>query len=80
MRAAMVKRVSRGPRVYYARDPLWSNVAAMRAGRLHLSPGVPFGWADLPPSINRLIGLRWPACALYPSDSPEDLHGAVQDF
>jgi iron complex transport system substrate-binding protein len=63
-----------------SRDPLWSNVAAVRAGRVHLSPGVPFGWVDFPPSINRLIGLRWLARALYPQEFPEDLRGAVRDF
>jgi iron complex transport system substrate-binding protein len=62
------------------RDPLWSSVAAVRAGRVHLAPGLPFGWVDFPPSINRLIGLRWLARALYPREFPEDLRGAVRDF
>ena len=28
-------------------------------GRVHLSPKLPFGWVDFPPSVNRLIGLWW---------------------
>ena len=37
-------------------DPVWSSVAAVRSGRVHLSPKMPFGWVDFPPSVNRLIG------------------------
>ena len=40
-------------------DPVWAAVAAVRAGRVHLSPKLPFGWVDFPPSVNRLIGLWW---------------------
>jgi iron complex transport system substrate-binding protein len=35
---------------------VWASVAAVRAGRVHLSPKMPFGWVDFPPSVNRLIG------------------------
>ena len=40
-------------------DPAWAPVKAVRAGRVHLSPKLPFGWVDFPPSVNRLIGLWW---------------------
>jgi iron complex transport system substrate-binding protein len=40
-------------------DPMWRAVTAIRERRVHLAPAVPFGWIDFPPSINRLIGLRW---------------------
>src|SRR5688572_26561107 len=38
-------------------DPTWSAVKAVRDGRVHLSPKLPFGWVDFPPGVNRLIGL-----------------------
>ncbi len=41
------------------RDPLWQAVPAARAGRIVLLPGLPFGWMDFPPSVNRLLGLVW---------------------
>ena len=62
------------------RDPLWRAVAAVRSGRIHLAPAVPFGWIDFPPSVNRLIGLRWLARVLYPDVFPEDLRPVVRDF
>jgi iron complex transport system substrate-binding protein len=38
-------------------DPSWAPVKAVRDNRVHLSPKMPFGWVDFPPSVNRLIGL-----------------------
>lgn len=60
--------------------PIWSAMPAVRAGRLYLSPALPFGWIDFPPSLNRLIGLRWLARVLYPDAFPEDLRPIVRDF
>lgn len=62
------------------RDPLWRGVAALRTGRIHLSPPHPFGWIDFPPGPNRLIGVRWLARVLYPEAFPEDLREAVAAF
>lgn len=62
------------------RDPLWREIAAVKSGRVYLAPNAPFGWIDFPPSINRLIGLRWLCRVLYPEAFPEDLRPAVRDF
>jgi iron complex transport system substrate-binding protein len=61
-------------------DPAWAPVAAVRARRVHLSPKLPFGWIDFPPTVNRLIGLWWLAKILYPDLFPEDLRGLTRDF
>jgi iron complex transport system substrate-binding protein len=61
-------------------DPLWSAVKAVRDGRVHLSPKMPFGWVDFPPSVNRLIGLWWLAKIIYPGFFPEDLRALTRDF
>lgn len=60
--------------------PTWRELPAIKAGRFHLAPNVPFGWIDFPPSVNRLIGLRWLARILYPAVFPEDLRPIVRDF
>lgn len=62
------------------RHPVWRGMRAIRSGRLYLAPGLPFGWIDFPPSLNRLIGLRWLARVLYPEVFPEDLRPIVRDF
>ena len=61
-------------------DPGWAAVAAVRAGRVHLSPKLPFGWVDFPPCVNRLIGLWWLAKILYPDTFPEDLRALTHEF
>jgi iron complex transport system substrate-binding protein len=61
-------------------DPQWTPVAAVRAERVHLSPRLPFGWVDFPPSVNRLIGLWWLAKVLYPEHFPEDMRALTRDF
>jgi len=63
-----------------ARDPAWAPIAAVRAGRVHLAPRLPFGWVDLPPSVNRLIGLWWLGKMLYPDLFAEDLRPLTRDF
>ncbi len=60
--------------------PLWSTLPAIRKGHLYLAPGVPFGWIDFPPSLNRLLGLYWLGKVIYPDLFPEDLQSRVRDF
>jgi len=62
------------------RDPQWAQVEALRAGRVHLSPKLPFGWVDFPPSVNRLIGLWWLAKIFYPDHFDEDMRELTRDF
>jgi iron complex transport system substrate-binding protein len=54
-------------------DPALASLNAVRDGRVHLSPKMPFGWVDFPPSVNRLIGLWWLGKILYPDKFPEDI-------
>lgn len=61
-------------------DPRWAGVSAVRAGRTHLAPKLPFGWVDFPPGVNRLVGARWLASVLYPDRFPEDIRPLVKDF
>jgi iron complex transport system substrate-binding protein len=61
-------------------DPAWASIKAVRDNRVHLSPKMPFGWVDFPPSVNRLIGLRWLAKILYPDKFPEDMRVLTRDF
>lgn len=61
-------------------DPAWAEVRAVRDGRIHLSPKLPFGWVDFPPSVNRMIGLWWLAKILYPQQFPEDIRPLAREF
>ena len=61
-------------------DPSWASMNAVRNRRVHLSPKIPFGWVDFPPSVNRLIGLWWLAKILYPDRFQEDMRALTRDF
>jgi iron complex transport system substrate-binding protein len=61
-------------------DRAWAPVSAVKSRRVHLSPKLPFGWVDFPPSVNRLIGLWWLAKILYPELFPENLRALTRDF
>jgi iron complex transport system substrate-binding protein len=61
-------------------DRDWRPVVAVRDRRVFLAPLAPFPWIDFPPSINRLIGLKWLGSLLYPEEFRGDLRAEVRDF
>lgn len=61
-------------------DPLWRGIAAVRHGRVYLAPVLPFGWFDRPPSVNRLIGVKWLLSVLYPGHVTIDLRQEAREF
>jgi iron complex transport system substrate-binding protein len=61
-------------------DPVWKSVRAVRDGRVYLVPQAPFPWVDFPPSVNRLIGLKWLGRIFYPEQFPEDLRQETRAF
>jgi len=63
-----------------AQSPLWRNVSAVKNGRVHLSPKLPFGWVDFPPSVNRLPGLWWIGAKVFPERFRENLGEVARDF
>jgi iron complex transport system substrate-binding protein len=70
-------------RNFYAQvfdNPLWSGIKAVREGRVYLSPTAPFGWIDRPPSLNRLMGLKWLAGLFYPEQWDADLREEARAF
>lgn len=61
-------------------DPLWAGVTAVKRGQVYLSPTAPFGWIDRPPSLNRMMGIRWLAGLFYPGRLGTDLRTQARDF
>ncbi len=61
-------------------DARWRDVRAVRDGRVYAVPQLPFPWVDFPPSVNRLIGLKWLGRVLYPEHFPEDLRAEARAF
>ena len=61
-------------------DPLWAGIKAVRDKRVYLAPTAPFGWIDRPPSLNRVIGLKWLAGLFYPDKLRQDLRATTHSF
>ncbi|HYZ27086.1 MAG TPA: iron ABC transporter substrate-binding protein, partial [Geminicoccaceae bacterium] len=61
-------------------DFYWQGVDAVAKERVYLSPTAPFGWIDRPPSLNRMIGLKWLAGLFYPEHVNQDLREVTRSF
>ena len=62
--------------LYAPRD----QVRAVAENKVYLAPSLPWGWIDAPPSINRLIGLRWLLKTFYPTEAGIDLRTDTRFF
>jgi len=58
----------------------WADVEAVRRDRMFVSPRLPYGWVDAPPSLNRLIGLQWLTRIFFPEAAASDIWREAADF
>ncbi len=63
-----------------ADDKNWSGVKAIQEGKYYEIPSEPYNWLTEPPSVNRIIGVRWLGNLLYPERYPYDMIKETKDF
>jgi iron complex transport system substrate-binding protein len=81
VRASMEQVIIADPEIILTWDrTLWTGVRAVREARVYLAPTAPFGWIDRPPSLNRVIGLKWLVGLFYPDKFTADLRETTRDF
>ena len=62
-------------------DPSWKGIKAVKEGKVYLIPTEPFSFIDSPPSVNRIIGIYWFGCLIYPEIYSEiDLKEEMKEF
>ena len=61
-------------------DPAWSRIRAVRNREVYETPQYPFCWIDRPPSVNRIIGIKWLANIFYPDLFHYDLRKETRQF
>jgi iron complex transport system substrate-binding protein len=58
----------------------WRDVDAVRKKRIFVSPRLPYGWVDEPPSLNRILGLVWLEHVFFSQHFPGDMRAESRDF
>lgn len=61
-------------------DPNWKELRAVRSYQVYVVPDNPFCWFDRPPSVNRIIGLKWLGNLLYPEVFDFDMVSEAREF
>jgi iron complex transport system substrate-binding protein len=61
-------------------DDLWKRLDAVKNHRVYQIPNTPFNWVDRPPSVSRILGLRWAFWCLYPKKVDYDMAEETQKF
>lgn len=68
---------------YYSKmltDSKWESIAAIKNKKVYAVPSGPFNWFDRPPSVNRIIGLKWLGNLLYPETYQYDMAKEAKEF
>jgi iron complex transport system substrate-binding protein len=58
----------------------WQLVGAVRNREVYEVPQYPFSWLDRPPSVNRIIGIKWLANLFYPEIFRYDMRQETRRF
>ena len=61
-------------------DPIWEDIKAVKEGEVYEIPNKPFNWFDRPPSVNRILGLKWLGNLLYPDVYEYNMREEVKEF
>ncbi|MDR3302324.1 MAG: ABC transporter substrate-binding protein [Spirochaetaceae bacterium] len=71
---------SKGAYESAAGDPAWQSVSAIQRGAYYLAPLEPYSWMGRPPSVNRLIGIKWLGNLLFPAVFQDDMIAEAKRF
>lgn len=63
-----------------ADKPEWQELTAIKNGTYYEIPNGPYNWMGRPPSVNRVIGIKWLSNLLYPEVFDYDMTKETQEF
>lgn len=61
-------------------DPLWQELDAVKEGKVYKIPDSPYSVMSNPPSVNRILGIRWLGNIIYPEQYDFDIVKEFQRF
>lgn len=62
------------------RDRAWASVQAVKDGAVYEVPSGPFNWMDRPPSVQRVLAVKWLGNLLYPDIFTYDMIAETREF
>lgn len=63
-----------------AARPEWEGISAVKNNKYYEVPGAPYNWMGRPPSVNRVLGIKWLSNLLYPDVFSYDMVKETKDF
>lgn len=61
-------------------DSSWAGVTAVKEGAVYEAPYGPYNWMDRPPSVQRVLAVKWLGNLLYPDVFDYDMIAETQEF
>lgn len=61
-------------------DEAWGGISAVKNKDVYEIPNKPFNWFDRPPTVNRILGLKWLGNLLYPEIYDYIIEDEVREF
>ena len=61
-------------------DETFKSITAVKDKKVYQIPCFPYDWFDRPPSVNRIIGVKWLANLLYPDYVKLDIKNEIKEF
>ena len=58
----------------------WGGIGAIRSGWYYEVPSGPYNWMGRPPSVNRILGIKWLSNLLYPDVFSYDMAEETREF
>lgn len=62
------------------KDTMWKNFTAVKRGKVYEVPEGPYNWMGRPPSVNRVLGVKWLGSLLYPDIYQYDMVQEAKKF
>lgn len=58
----------------------WQELEAVKNGKYYEIPNDPYNWVGMPPSVNRILGIKWLGNLLYPTVFEYDMVAEAKEF
>lgn len=61
-------------------ENIYKTIDAVKHEKIYEIPNKPFNWFDRPPSVNRIIGIKWAANLIYPNIYNYNMAKEIKEF